>query len=128
MEGMEEKLNSILSNPQMMSQIMSMAQAFGNKQEEPNNEEPAYNHAPPPPAGNTSPLPSGFDPALLQKVVGIAQQTGVDRNQQSLLKALGPYLSKDRIIRLERAMRAAKVASIASNFFGTNGSLFFSGR
>ena len=31
MEGMEEKLNAILGNPQMMQQIMSMAQAMGQQ-------------------------------------------------------------------------------------------------
>lgn len=123
MEGMEEKLNSILSNPQMMAQIMSMAQAFGANQESAPQKEAV---APPAPAAPS--LPVNFDPALLQKVVGIVQQTGIDRNQQSLLKALGPYLSRDRIARLENAMRAAKVAAIATSFFGSNGSLFFSGR
>ena len=29
MDGMEEKLNTILGNPEMMSQIMNMAQALG---------------------------------------------------------------------------------------------------
>lgn len=119
MEGMEEKLNSILSNPQMMAQIMSMAQAFGSNQESTPKAEPP---APPP----TQPL--SFDPAVLQKVVGMAQQTGIDRNQQNLLKALGPYLTGERITRLENAMRAAKIAALASNFFGANGALFFSGR
>lgn len=123
MDGMEDKLNSILSNPQMMAQIMSMAQAFGSSQDAPQQREAPAQQASPAPS-----LPAGFDPALLQKVVGIAQQTGIDRNQQGLLKALGPYLSAERITRLEKAMRAAKVASIASSFFGTNGSLFFSGR
>lgn len=119
MEGMEEKLNSILSNPQMMAQIMSMAQAFGASQEK-KQEQPT----PPPP-----PSPSvNFDPAMLQKVVGMAQQTGVDKNQQTLLHALIPYLSSARIARLENAMRAAKIAALASSFFGANGLPFFSGR
>lgn len=116
MEGMEEKLNSILNNPQMMAQIMSMAQAFGSSQP------PAPEPAPP-----TAPALS-FDPALLQKVVGMAQQTGIDKNQQTLLHALIPYLNGERIARLENAMRAAKIAALASSFFGANGLSFFSGR
>lgn len=115
MDGMEEKLNSILSNPQMMAQIMSMAQSFGASQ--PQQEKPQT----PPTEAPT------FDPALLQQVVGMAQQTGVDRNQQGLLQALSPYLSNERIIRLEKAMRAAKIAGLASSFFAANGSIF-SGR
>ena len=31
MDEMEEKLGSILNNPQMMQQIMSMAQSMGNQ-------------------------------------------------------------------------------------------------
>ena len=34
MDNMEDKLSSILGNPQMMSQIMSMAQALGQSQTE----------------------------------------------------------------------------------------------
>lgn len=118
MEGMEEKLNSILSNPQMMAQIMSMAQSFGMN-EPPRPESPA-----PPPA-----MPAiNFDPAVLHKVMAMAQQTGIDKNQLSLLHALGPYLSERRITKLENAMRAAKIAALASSFFGANGLPFFSGR
>ena len=116
MEGMEEKLNSILSNPQMMSQIMAMAQSFGSQ--------PAEETSPAPPPEPTF----NFDPGLLQKVVGMAQQTGVDKNQQALLQALIPYLSRERITRLENAMRAAKIAGLATSFFGANGIPFLSGR
>lgn len=120
MEGMEEKLNSILSNPQMMAQIMSMAQAFGSAPTPP----PEKTEQPVPPAAPVM----NFDPAMLQKVVGMAQQTGIDKNQQSLLHALIPYLSNERITRLENAMRAAKIAALTTSFFGANGLPFFSGR
>lgn len=65
-----------------------------------------------------------LDTATLQKVIGLAQQTGIDRNQQALLKALGPYLSHERINKLEKAMRAAKLANLASSAFSN----FSSGR
>ena len=39
-------------------------------------------------------------------------------NQKALLQALAPYLSSGRIHKLEKAMRAAKLAGMASSFLG----------
>ena len=119
MEGMEEKLNAILGNPQMMQQIMSMAQAMG-QQSQP-KEEPKPESVP---ATNTG----GLDLGMIQKLSGIARQSGIDKNQQNLLKALSPYLSHERIVKLEKAMRAAKIAAIASTALGGGGIPFLTGR
>ena len=124
MDEMEDKLNSILGNPQMMQQIMAMAQAM--QQETPQQEE--KKPEPPKVAQTMSPMPSMQDAAMLQRIAGIARQSGVDRNQQALLKALSPYLSRDRINKLERAMRAAKIAGFASTALGSGNFPFFSGR
>ena len=110
MSEMEDKLNSILSNPDMMNQIMSMAHAMGASQS-----------TTAPPKSETLP---GIDMKMIQKLSGLAQNTGVDKNQQTLLHALTPYLSGDRIGRLERAMRAAKMAKLASGFLGQRGLQF----
>jgi len=115
MDGMEEKLNAILGNPQMMQQIMSMAQAMG-QQEEPKPEPPPQNNG------------GGLDLAMIQKLSGIARQSSIDKNQQNLLRALGPYLSRERITKLEKAMRAAKIAGIASTALAGSGLSLLSGR
>lgn len=107
MDALEEKLGAVLSNPQLMQQIMSMAQTMGAAQ---GNTTPA-----PPPA----PDPPALDLGMLQKLSGLAGQSGVDRNQQALLKALNPYLGRDRLNRLEKAMRAAKLAKLAGSFLGS---------
>ena len=120
MDQMEDKLNAILGNPQMMQQIMSMAQALGGNSQEPAREDP-----PPPPK---PPAPGGLDIGTMQKLIGIARQSGIDKNQQALLKALAPYLSPGRIAKLEKAMRAAKLASLASTALGSDGIPFLSGR
>lgn len=117
MDAMEEKLNAILGNPQMMQQIMSMAQAMGSQQEDPKPE--------PPPPQNNSP---GLDLAMIQKLSGIARQSSIDKNQQNLLRALTPYLSRERIVKLEKAMRAAKIAGIASTVLAGSGISLLSGR
>lgn len=123
MEDMEQKLNSILGNPEMMAQIMNMAQAMGASQPQPVQPTPA------PPKPSQPSLPAmNFDPAMIQRIAGIAQQAGIDKNQQSLLRALRPYLNEQRIVKLEKAMRAAKIAGIASTALGGAGSLFFPGR
>lgn len=120
MDQMEDKLNSILGNPQMMQQIMSMAQALGAGSPEPPREDP-----PPPPKPSA---PMGLDVGTIQKLIGIARQSGIDKNQQALLKALAPYLSRERIAKLEKAMRAAKLAALASTALGSDAVPFFSGR
>jgi len=118
---MEQKINSILGNPQMMSQLMSMAQSLGNPQSEPErNEQPQQKQIP----AKLPSLPNGLDINMLQKVAGIAQRSNIDRNQQALLKALSPYLSKSRIEKLEKAMRAAKIAGLATTVLGSSGMLF----
>ncbi len=124
MDDMEQKLNSILGNPQMMSQLMSMAQSLGNSQPEqdpsPAKTAPQVNKAPQ--------LQAGLDMNTLQKIAGLAQRSSIDKNQQALLNALNPYLSKERIIKLEKAMRAAKIAGLATTVLGSSGALFQTGR
>lgn len=103
MDNLESGLQSILGNPQMMEQIMSIAQNF-------QSESPP----PPPPAEG---LPE-LDFATIQKITTLIGKTGIDTQQKALLQALRPYLSGHRIQKLEKAMRAAKLAGIATTFLG----------
>ncbi|MBE6926361.1 MAG: hypothetical protein E7461_05915 [Ruminococcaceae bacterium] len=113
MAGLEEQLNAVLSNPQMMQQIMAMAQNFSPPPEAPPPESP-----PPPPAPELS-IPA-LDPGMLQKLSGLMGQGGIDKNQQHLLRALRPYISQNRVTKLEKAMQAAKMAQLATKLFGNN--------
>jgi len=45
----------------------------------------------------------------------MSRQGSIDKNQQALLRALSPYLSRQRIKKLENAMRAAKMAGFAAS-------------
>lgn len=119
MAEMEDKLNSILSDPNMMQQIMSMAQALGSEQAQ--KEDAA------PPQSQGFSLPD-IDMATMQRITGLARQSGIDKREQSLLRALGGYLSKDRVNRLERAMRAAKMAKIATSALNQRGLFSYQGR
>ena len=120
MSEMEEKLNAVLSNPQMMQQIMSLAQSLGNSQ--------APKQEPPSPPKQESPPPPNFDPRMLQTLAGIAQQSSTDQNQQALLHALSPFLSHSRIHKLERAMQASRMAGAASAFLNAGGLQLLRGR
>ena len=126
MDDMQSKLNAILGNPQMMQQIMSMAQAMGQEQSEPPDQ--AATPPPPPPDSPTAPAFSLPDAATMQRIAGLAGQTGIDKNQQALLKALRPYLNRERVSKLERAMRAAKIAGVAATALGGSGLSFLTGR
>ena len=116
MGEMEDKLGAILNNPQMMSQIMSMAQAMGSQQQSPEPQPQPQVQAMVPPQQAPE-----IDMAMLQKLSGLASHNNIDRDQQALLKALTPYLHRERISKLERAMRAAKIARFASAAFGQGG-------
>lgn len=117
MDELENKLGAVLSNPEMMKQIMSLAQNLQAAAPESRQE-------PEPPAAQNVSAP--LDPSVLKKLSGLMGKSGVDPNQRSLLQALRPYLSNQRISKLERAMRAAKMAGMATNLLGS--SQLFSGR
>jgi len=110
--NLEEQLGAILSNPEMMKKIQSMAQSLGSSSTAPSSEQ----------------KPPEIDLSVLQKLSGLAGQTGIDKNQQTLLAALTPYLSQSRVSKLENAMRAAKMARLASGFLGSGGLQMLSGR
>ena len=109
---------AILSNPQMMQQIMSMAQAMS-----PPPEPQGWPEQPPEPAPPALP-----DFSVMQKLAGMTRQSGIDKNQQALLRALSPYISRERSAKLEKAMRAAKMARLASAFLNAGGLDMLTGR
>lgn len=111
MDNLEEKLNAILSDPETMQKIQAIAGSLG--QTSPNATPSTKSNQP-----EGSSLP---DLSALQGLGNLAAGAGVDHNQKALLNALGPYLSRDRVAKLENAMRAAKMARMASSFLGNGG-------
>ena len=83
---------------------------------------------PDPPKPSVPALAGSVDPVMLQRIFQLVQRSGIDKNQQALLKALNPYLTRERIMKLEKAMRAAKIASLASTTLSSAGISLFSGR
>ena len=105
MAGLEDQINSILSNPQMMQSIMAMAGSMS---------------APSPPEQKPQPeAQMPFDPAAMQSMMTLLQSAQPDRKQQQLLQAMGTYLSGEKMNRLQKAMQAAQIARFASSAFSS---------
>ena len=106
MAEFDDKLNSILSNPDAMAQIMQLAQSIGG------NTDQQSPPSPPPPA----PMPAATPPAassgdLLSSLTG-----GLDSNARQLLFALRPYLKAERQEKIERALQLARLFHIGRKF------------
>lgn len=124
MSDLETKMGTILNDPEMMQKIMALAQTLNQSDAAPKQDAPP---SPKPEQSSASALENagfplqGLDLSMIQKLSGFAKQSSIDKNQQALLRALHPYLSRERIVKLEKAMRAAKMATMASSFLGTTG-------
>ena len=99
MAEFDEKLNSILSNPEAMSQIMQLAQSLGGGSSQPSQEPPPPQPSPPPwsppPQGGgdlLSSLAGGMDPKLMSRLLPLLQELGGQRdsNARNLLYTLRP--------------------------------------
>lgn len=106
-DGLEERLEQLLNDPDSMAQILSMAKSFGLSPED--APEPA---APPPDDGLTQ--------ALLGIMRGIRQS---DSRQDALLHALRAYLAPERQEKLDRAMQLARISHLAGAALGQYGIL-----
>lgn len=113
MADLEQQLNSMLSNPELMNQIFSMANALGGSSPGQTQSQPNPNSQ-----QNFSSMP--FDPNTVQQMMNLMRQTQLEPRQQNLLHALRGYLPGDRIAKLEKAMQAAKIARLAASSMGTS--------
>ena len=103
MAEFEDKLNSILSNPELMGQIMSMAGAMNQQQSPP---------PPPPPQAGLGSMP--FDPGAMARMMQMLKATQLEPRQRNLIQALRGFVPDDRLVRLEKAMQASLIAKFAS--------------
>ena len=106
-DGLEDKLQQILNDPDSMAQILSLAQSFGMSPEPPSDHGPS---APPKPEPKIGMPDEGF----LQAVMGLMQQARQsDGKQEALLCALQPFLAPDRRDKIDRAMEIARISHLA---------------
>ncbi|MGN1004285.1 MAG: hypothetical protein ACI4O5_05545, partial [Oscillospiraceae bacterium] len=116
MSEFEDKLQSILGNPEAMSQIMSIAQSItGNSQDSgaAAEEEPA----PPPPenqaAGDPFSMLGNLDPRLVQMGMRLlSEYNSTDDRKVALLTALQPFVREERYAKVDKAIQIAKLAHV----------------
>lgn len=136
MAEFDEKLNSLLSDPGAMSQIMQLAQSLSGGAEQtpppPPQGPPPVSPAPPPPSVPQSPdllssltgLAGGMDPTLLMRFLPLVQELGnQNSNARQLLYALRPYLRPERQEKVERAIQLARLFHLGKKFLAGWGGL-----
>ena len=117
MSGMEDQLGAILGDPEMMRKIQALAQSMEQTApaEPTAPKQPPSQPPPPPPLGG---IDTG-DLEMVKAFAGFARGAEIDKDQRALLKALAPYVSREKITKLEKAMRSAKMAQQASALLGS---------
>lgn len=99
-DGLEDKLNALLNDPQSMAQLLSMAQSLGLSPPEAT------------PAGEP-PVPP-MDEGMLRSVMQLMQEAQhTDARQEALLCALKPFLRPERRAALDRASELARISRLA---------------
>lgn len=96
MTDFEEKLNAILSSPDTMAQVMSIAQSLGATEPPPKEEEPPASSLP-------------FDSAAISSLLPLLRGQGEHSSHRQLLEALSPFLREERRSKLEKALRTARL-------------------
>ena len=105
MAEFEDKLSSILGNPELMGQIMSMAGSLNQQA------------APPPPPPPQLPFDAGAMAGMMQML----QATQLEPRQRNLIQALRGFVPDDRLVRLEKAMQASLISRFASHAMNQGG-------
>lgn len=122
MSEFDEKLNTLLSNPESMAQIMQLAKSLSGQEETgqtaenpPPKPEPPPQSASPPPQGSGA---LGFDPKLIAQFAPLFKELNNAQSGEArqLLYALRPYLSTQRQEKVERALQLARLIHVGKKF------------
>ncbi|MGM9661974.1 MAG: hypothetical protein ACI3WR_02650 [Oscillospiraceae bacterium] len=132
MSDFEDKLNTLLGDPNSMAQIMQLAQSLsGGGAGAAGTQQGAAAAPPPPPQASPPPPPSpspaggasaeGFDPQLLGRFMPLLRemQSQENSNAAQLLLALRPYLREEKQEKVGRAIQIAKLIRMGKSFFSS---------
>lgn len=124
MSEFDEKLNEILSSPDAMSRIMSIANSLSSgTAQQPENPAPPQPDQPSPAGtdlgaltsllGGGDSLLSGADPGMLGAAMELLQEyRREDDEKAALLTALRPFLREERGARIDRVIQMTKLSRV----------------
>jgi hypothetical protein len=124
MSDFEDKLNQVLSSPDTMEQIMSLARSLGvgNSQATPSSVPESQPTPPSTPStmpnllsllGGGSDEDGGMDPKIAAILLRVASAWNEPDDQKvALLNALRPFLKQERQEKIQRAMQIAKISRV----------------
>lgn len=130
MNDFEDKLNSLLSDPDAMGQILQLAQALGGGETASPDPAPSappppppQPPPPPPPAGGWSELSGwlgGMDPAMLGRLLPLLREWNRPQSGETaqLLLALRPFLKLSRQEKVEQAIRLSRLLHLGRQLWG----------
>lgn len=124
MGELEDRINSVLSDPGQMEKITRLAQSLmGGEPQQGSGDAAPENTAKSAPGQGSGGLAAqlGIDPEMLGKIKKLMDSGGRKKEEKALLEAMLPYLSEERRSRMDRAMKIAKIAGIARLALGDTG-------
>lgn len=111
MDELARALRAVLEDPGQMQQLRAMADSLGLGIPD---EEAAYSAADSAQKQPDPPLPAPTVPPMQEVLGGLMRQgSALEKKQQALLQALRPFLRRERQEKLDRALQAAQLASVA---------------
>lgn len=100
MDGeLQNKIQSVLSDPESMQQLSELAKMLQGEAAEPAEQQPGE-------------LPSMPDAAMLMKLGEMMQGASADDKNTALLRALRPHLSEYRQQRVDKAVRLLRLWAV----------------
>ena len=102
MDELGEKLDALLHDPQQLGRIAQLASSLVGD------------------GGEPQPEP-GFDAGQLRRMLSAVRGSGRDSASRHLLEAMKPYLAEKRRRKIDRAMKLARLASLAELAAGEMG-------
>ena len=105
MDDLQSKISAIFSSPESMEQIRNLAQSLAGGSEDIQSTMPT--------APQQTEPSLQMDPRIMQVMTRAMSEFSKPSEASALLGALRPYLSQDRISKMDRAMNIARLAKIA---------------
>ena len=115
MDDLERALRAVLDDPAQMQELRELAGAMGFSAPQPQSVS-----ATAPKAAEPEPEPKPVQAVIQQQplpepAAAMLRQAGkMDKKQEALLLALKPFLRRERQEKIDRALQAARLASLAS--------------